>query len=315
MRRALIVGIDKYPCAELGGCENDALSLAKVLSRHDDGSRNFQCETVTSRTHNVTRALLREKIYRLLKDPIQAAYLHFSGHGTVQGIGGYLVTTDHRDYDLGIPMTEVLALANQAEIDDVFITLDCCDSGMFGNMPGLSSDKLILAEGVSIITATRGGQEALEANGSGVFTSLLVEALQGGSGSLLGKVTAASVYAYIDSAFGAWEQRPLFKANVSKFLTLRNAKPKIELEVLRKITEYFQLPAEPLQLSPEHEPSEEPRNTAKEEIFRHLQRFRHVGLVEPIGEEHMYYAAVNSKSCGLTTLGKYYWRLVYDEKL
>jgi len=39
------------------------------------------------------------------------------------------------------------------------------------------------------------------------------------------------------------------------------------------------------------------------------------GLVEPIGEEHMYHAAVRSKACGLTTLGKYYWRLVQSGRI
>ncbi len=53
----------------------------------------------------------------------------------------------------------------------------------------------------------------------------------------------------------------------------------------------------------------------KEEIFRDLQVLRNVGLVEPIEAEHMYYAAISSKACGLTTLGKYYWRLVSQQKI
>jgi len=315
VRRALIVGIDDYPRCPLHGCVNDALLLSNVLSKNADQSRNFHCETVTSKTHRITRALLREKIHRLFRDPAEVAFLHFSGHGTVNGFGGYLVTADHCDYDVGIPMTEVLALANQAPINDVFITLDCCHSGMFGNIPEVNNDKVVLSEGVSIITATRGGQEALEENGSGVFTSLLVEAMEGGAAGLLGEVTAASVYAYIDSALGAWDQRPLFKANVSKFIMLRKSKAKIEMDVLRKITEYFPLPAESLHLSPEYEPEVEPHDKAKEIKFRDLQKFRNVGLVEPIGAEHMYHAAMQSKACGLTTLGKYYWRLVKDNKI
>ena len=315
MRRALIVGIDKYPLAPLSGCEKDALLLNNVLSKNADQSRNFHCETVTSATHRITRALLREKINRLFRDRAEVAFLHFSGHGTVNGFGGYLVTADHCDYDVGIPMTEVLALANQAPINDVFITLDCCHSGMFGNIPEVNNDKVVLSEGVSIITATRGGQEALEEDGSGVFTSLLVEALEGGAAGLLGEVTAASVYAYIDSALGAWDQRPLFKAHVSRFIMLRKSKAKIEIDLLRRITEHFPLPAESLHLSPEYEPEVEPHDEAKERTFRDLQRFRNVGLVEPIGEEHMYYAAVNSKTCELTSLGKYYWRLVNENKL
>ncbi|MGF1573365.1 MAG: caspase family protein, partial [Sumerlaeia bacterium] len=38
-------------------------------------------------------------------------------------------------------------------------------------------------------------------------------------------------------------------------------------------------------------------------IFKDLQKMEGVGLVVPVSEEHMYYAAMNSKSCRLTALG------------
>ena len=47
-------------------------------------------------------------------------------------------------------------------------------------------------------------------------------------------------------------------------------------------------------------------NTTNEEM---------VGLVCPVGEEHMYYAAMNSKSCKLTPLGQHYWNLVKSGKI
>jgi hypothetical protein len=315
MRRALVIGIDAYPNCPLHGCVNDAQRVSRVLSRHHDQSLNFQCETFVSPPTTITRGILRHKITDLFKDPADVAFLHFSGHGTVNGLGGYLVTPDYSDYDVGVAMAEVLALANQSQVGEIFITLDCCHSGAFGAVPAVSDDKIILAEGVSVITATRSGQEAIEEGGGGVFTSLLVEALEGGAAGLLGEVSAASVYAYIESAMGAWDQRPLFKANVSRFTHLRKATPRIELPLLRKLTEYFPLPAEPLPLSPEHEPTVEPRNPAKEAVFRDLIRMRHSGLVEPVDEEHMYHAAMNSKSCRLTSLGRYYWRLLNENKL
>jgi len=315
MRRALIVGLDNYPTSALQGCVSDATRLATVLSRHQDGGLNFQCDVVTSPPQIVTRALLRKKLTELFGQPADVAFFHFSGHGTLNGLGGYLVTPDFTEYDVGIPMSEVLALANQARVGEVFITLDCCHSGAFGTIPEISSDKIILSEGVSVITATRSGQEALEVGGGGVFTSLLVEGLEGGAAGLLGEVSAASIYAYIDNAMGAWNQRPLFKANVSRFARLRDATPRIKLELLRKLTSYFPLPAEELPLSPEYEPSAEPHDTQKEAIFRDLQKLRHAGLLEPVGEEHMYYAAMNSKFCRLTRLGRYYWRLVNEGKI
>lgn len=315
MRRALIVGIDDYPSFPLQGCVNDAHRMQQVLSRHDNNRINFDCQIITSPSQSITRALLRRKISELFQQPAEAAFLHFSGHGTVNGLGGYLVTPDFCDYDEGVPMAEVLALANQSSVTDVFITLDCCHSGAFGTLPAVSNERIILADGVSVITATRVGQQALEEGGGGVFTSLLVEALEGGAAALLGEVTAASVYAYIDNALTAWDQRPMFKANVSKFLRLREAKPKLPINLVQKLIEYFPLPAEPLSLSPEYEPTVEPHDKTKEQIFRDLLKLRNAGLVEPIDAEHMYYASIRSKSCGLTMLGRYYWRLVKEDKI
>lgn len=315
MRRALVIGLDQYPKFPLQGCVSDALRLSDVLARHDDGSINFQCETIISPPSSVTRPVLRRKISELFEHPAEIAFLHFSGHGTVNGLGGYLVTTDYCDFDVGIAMSEVLALANQSPVANIFITLDCCHSGAFGLLPAVSDDKVVLADGISVITATRSGQEALEEEGGGVFTTLLVEALEGGAAGLLGEVSAASIYAYIDNALGAWDQRPLFKANVSSFVKLRNAKPRLQLALVHRLLDYFPLPAEPLTLSPEYEPEAEPHDAVKEATFRDLQRLRNAGLVEPVGTEHMYHAAIESKACRLTNLGRYYWRLVNESKI
>jgi hypothetical protein len=317
MRRALVVGLDAYPDPdmELRGCVNDAERIAAVLSRHHDNRVNFHCERVTAPSAVVTRAMLREKIYDLFRDPADVAFLHFSGHGTVNGFGGYLVTPDYRSFDVGIAMTEILALANQSPVKDVFITLDCCHSGTFGAVPAVSDDKVILADGVSVITATRSGQAALEENGGGVFSSLLVEALEGGAAGLLGEVSAASIYAYIDNAMGAWDQRPMFKANVSQFVKLREASPRLATALVQKLTEYFPLPAEPLPLSPEYEPEVDPRDLEKQAHFRDFQRFRDAGLLEPVGAESLYHACINYEACGLTNLGRYYWRLVNEGKI
>jgi len=315
VKRALIIGIDDYPSSPLQGCVNDAKSLEKVLSRHYNGELNFNCEVLISPPNTISRPILRQKIDTLFKEPADVAFFHFSGHGTINGLGGYLVTPDYAPYDYGIPMTEILAFANQSPVKDKFITLDCCHSGAFGAVPSVSNDKIILADGISVMTATRSDQESLEEGGGGVFTSLLVEALEGGAAGILGEVSAASIYAYIDNAMGAWDQRPLFKANVSHFTRLRNALPRLQLNLVKNIITYFPLPAEPLQLSPEYEPTVEPHDEIKEAIFRDLQSLRNAGLVEPIDTEHMYNAAMNSKCCALTTLGKYYWRLVKQDKI
>lgn len=315
MRRALVVGIDDYPDAALQGCCNDARRVTAVLERHDDGQKNFDCVTLTQPGATITRGVLREAVYELLRHPADVAYLHFSGHGTQRSLGGYLVTPDAEPFDLGIPMSEVLALANASKAKEVFITLDCCHSGAFGAIPEMGTEKVVLRDEVSVITAARADQASLEEAAGGVFTSLLVEALEGGAAGLLGEVSAAGVYAYIENALGAWDQRPLFKANVSRFTHLRRATAKLDMATLGRLTQRFPLPAEDLPLSPDYEPSCEPHDHVREACFKDLVKYRHAGLVEPVDEEHMYYAAMNSKGCRLTLLGRYYWRLVSEKKI
>jgi hypothetical protein len=192
--------------------------------------------------------------------------------------------------------------------------LDCCHSGALGNLPAIG-DKVLLREGVSILTASRGSQVTVEIAGGGVFTSLVCAALDGGASDVLGKVTIASIYTYVDQLLGAWDQRPLFKALVSKLIPLRTCNPVVPLEILRKLPNHFPSENAEFQLDPSFEPDVPPRHPEHEAIFRNLQRFRDARLLAPVGEEHMFYAAINSKSCKLTPLGKFYWRLAKAGKL
>lgn len=315
MRRALIIGIDEYPDSPLNGCVADAQRMESVLSKHHDGSPNFDCKTITCPSDVLSRATLTQELGSLLGSPAEIAWFHFSGHGFVNDLGGSLVTPDVSTGEEGVLMSTMLAKANNSPVKEKIITLDCCYSGAAGSSAVLTGDQAVLSEGVSIITAARSNEPSLEVAGGGVFTSLLVEALEGGASNILGHTTAAGIYAFMDDALGAWDQRPLFKANVTTFARLRQAKPRIALDRLRDITKVFPLPAEDLQLDPSYEPSENPKSHDNEGSFRLLQSYRASGLVEPVGEEDMYYAAVNSKSCRLTKLGRYYWRLVDSNKI
>jgi len=49
-------------------------------------------------------------------------------------------------------------------------------------------------------------------------------------------------------------------------------------------------------------------------VFKDLQLYESVGLIEPVGADHMYFAAMNSKSCKLTLLGLHYWKLSKDKR-
>jgi hypothetical protein len=314
MRRALIVGIDQYHGAPLRGCVNDAKKMADLLKTNEDGSPNFECKTLTAPPFNIGRADLKSRIKELFINEADVALLYFSGHGAKNILGGYLVTQDAQQHDEGVPMSDVIALANKSSAQEVVVLLDCCHSGALGDLPGVE-DKTLLREGVSILTASRGSQVAVEIAGGGVFTSLLCAALEGGASDVLGRVTIASIYAYVDQSLGAWDQRPLFKALVSKLIPLRTCNPVVPLEVLRRLPEYFKSEGAEFQLDPSFEPDLDPKHPEHEAIFRDLQRLRDARLLVAVGAEHMFYAAINSRSCKLTALGRFHWNLAKAGKL
>ena len=100
---------------------------------------------------------------------------------------------------------------------------------------------------------------------------------------------------------------------------MREVQPTISLNDLQKIIELFEDKGTQFQLDPTYEPKRDNVELAdnipypiKEHLeeFRILQKYNRVNLVIPNDEEHMYYAAMNSKSCKLTALGIHYWNLV-----
>lgn len=319
MRRALCVGIDEYPSGPLRGCVSDATRIDAMLRTHHDGSPNFETRSLLAPAGcvptTVTRAVLRENIERLFAVEADVALLFFAGHGTVNNLGGFLVTQDSTRYDEGVALADILNWANQSRVHEVVIVLDSCFSGNMGNAPVVDNQRALLREGLSILTAARGDQVSVETNGGGVFTSLVVDALDGGAADVLGSVSAPGIYAYVEAALGAWDQRPLFKAHVSKVIELRCTKPPITREILRRLPQLFPLPAEDLQLDPSFErttPQANANNVAK---FDDLQALNRVHLVTPVGAPHMYDAAMNAHRCALTPSGRYYWRLAQDGRI
>lgn len=322
MKKALAVGIDNYPNSPLHGCVNDASAFASIMETHGDGSPNFAVRLETNLT---TKSKLKSLIVELFAGANDTALFYFSGHGILSSIGGYIVTPDYKNYDEGVSMDEILTIANISKAKDKIIILDCCHSGAFGSPKISGGATAQIIEGVVILTASRDIESALEVNGHGVFTNLLLDALQGGAADLRGHVTPGSVYAYVDQALGPWDQRPVFKTNVTRFTSLRTINPQVPSEILRKIIEYFPVPEEQYALDPSYEdtntdavkhsviaPLANPENVA---VFKHLQIYQSVGLVVPVDAEFMYFAAMNSTSCKLTALGYHYWRLVKEKRI
>lgn len=322
MRKALIVGINDYPQYPLNGCINDAQSMGEMLSKHEDGSKNFD---VNLQTNIKSKGQLLEFIDKLFKGNSEVALLYFSGHGYLDELGGYIVTPDYCSHDMGVSMSDILKYANKSKAENKVIILDCCHAGAMGNIATNNTGESIVGNGVTILTSSRDDESSMEIDGRGLFTNLLIEALKGGAANIQGNITPGSIYAFIDQALGAWEQRPLFKTNIQRFVSIRNVIPSVSLEELKVLTDCFSSPIEEMKLDPsfeftnsnaiQHEIVKPYADESNVKIFKKLQKLESVGLIKPIGEEHMYFAAMNSKSCKLTTLGKYYWKLLSEERI
>lgn len=317
MRKALVVGIDYYNSINpLHGCVNDAFAVKAVLDRHSDGTKNFDViiEVATGPKAFIERKELKNKVTELFKDNSDIALFYFSGHGYVESTGGYLITSECKDGDDGFSMNDLLEIANTSPARNKIIILDCCHSGIAGKT-STKEDKSILSEGLTILTASSETQYAIEENGSGVFTTLFIDAMNGSASNLVGDITPGSIYAHIDQSLGSWEQRPIFKTNVTTFTTLRKVQPPITLSDLKQLTELFPIKGQVFKLDPSYEPDSENPNEENMAKFKLLQRFNRINLVVPVDAEHMYYAAMENKSCKLTILGEHYWNLISKERI
>lgn len=331
MRKALIVGIDDYPTSPLNGCVNDAIEIASKLETNGDGSPNFGVNCITSNKIEVTSALLVEALEDLFSGDADTALFYFAGHGIIDPStnAGYIVTIDGKKPNWGLSLSEILGMANKAypRIKSSVIILDSCQSGFAGEIVGLGTDDRIsmIGNGVTILTACHreGFAEETEED-HGAFTSILIDGLNGASADIIGRITPASLYTHVDQTLGPWSQRPMYKANVQSFITLRQIAPKVPLAVLRRLLEYFPDPTDVFSLDPSFEPDrgEEaeslkhiPIDDDHVQIYRELQDCNRFGLVVPVGQPHMWHAAVYSAGCKLTATGAHYRKLAEMKRL
>lgn len=312
MRKALFLGINQYDnIGDLNGCANDAQQMHAVLLRHADGRPNFSSQVFVSPGTNLSKTFIMDKIKELFQGSLEVALFYFAGHGFFNediNTGFIIPQNFSQKDDNGIRIEDILAIAREnKKIQNTIIILDCCQSGSAGKSSILRGGSSILDEGLTILTACKENEYAVEDDsGHGLFTGLMLEALHGGAGNILGKITPSSVYAFVDNALDAWEQRPVFKTNVSQFLSLRDTTPRVPLEVLRNLSKWFPSSGSIYPLDPSYEPTSGEANESNMEIFRQLQLCNRHSLIEPVDAEHMYFAAINSTGCRLTVIGEYY---------
>lgn len=322
-KKALFIGNNAYNTNSLDHGINDAEVVAECLSRNENGSVNFTAQMGT----DLDAAKMKAAVTKLFSGEGDIALFYFSGHGSAGNFSGAIVGTDGKP----LPLCDIMRLANASHFRHKIIILDCCHAGYIANTataaPQLRQPLATLAPGVTILAACRDSETAAENQDlkHGLFTSLLLDALEGGAANLMGDITPGAIYAYIDRSLGPWEQRPVFKTHVDSFCSLKKTKPFIAPELLRELPKLFPQAASYHELNPSYEFTNSPTysqelkepyaDSENIHLFESLQQLARAGLVVPHGEKHMYFAAMNSKSCKLTPLGMHYWHLAKDNRI
>ncbi|PZQ19297.1 MAG: peptidase C14 caspase catalytic subunit p20 [Ancylobacter novellus] len=322
MKRALVIGINDYARTPLSGCVNDARAVAQLLERNGDGSPNFEVRTLVSPGDDARAGALSEAIAELFSGEAETALLYFAGHGLLSPDTntGYLCASDVERGRWGVSLEELLGLANAAhpKIRSSVIVLDSCHSGYAGESAALNAkNTAVIGVGVTILAASHRDQTAGETAGHGVFTGIFLDGLSGACSDICGNVTPAALYSHVDQTLGPWKQRPIYKANVQHFVSLRNVAPKVALETLRRLPTYFPEKGSVFALDPSFEENRAnvpglahiPINPGNVAILKELQSCNRHGLVVPVDAEHMYDAAVNATGCKLTATGVHYRNL------
>jgi hypothetical protein len=328
MRKALIIGVNHYDhLPPLTGCVHDAKSVATMLEEHYDTTANFLqplLMVADSASTAISKTAIKDAARELFEDQSEVALFYFAGHGYLEDeSSGYLCGSECEAGDDGVLLADIMRMASRSPATNKVVILDSCHGGVAGSRDG-SVDVVELKEGMTVLTASTARQSAYEVvgGGAGVFTSLLLDALNGAAANLVGDVTPGSVYAHIDQSLGTWGQRPLFKTNVRRFISLRRAKPPIARDELKQLATHFPTPNHRFKLDPSFEPqrssdeladpsipSPNPDNIA---VFRVLQNYVKVNLVQPVDAPHMWHAAMGSTTCELTVLGRHYRNLVAE---
>lgn len=331
-KRALIIGINTYapPVAQLSGCVADAEAIGQILKRNVDGKLNYECRVLLDKTEEgnpITRAELRDACSRLFANTKDDVLFYFSGHGALTSFGGHLCAYDSQRNDWGVPMQEIVEMASRSKARDILLILDCCHSGSLGDSSLLNAgngrDPLaVIREDMTVIGASLAPQAALEASGHGLFTAAVLDALQGGAADHMGWVTPASMYAYVERRFGAFDQRPVYKSYATGVRVIRECAPLIDRLKLQKIVEYFPSQKFLYQLDPEFERENKfgklRKNVNKQKlaIGQLFKDYRDAGLLKPsIPGEQLFWTAQRSHTVELTVRGCEYWWLVKEDKL
>lgn len=184
---AVVIGISEYRRLDnLEGAERDAREMAEVLRAlgFDEVFELYDAEATRSRILE----LVGQKLRRETTEE-DLAFVFFAGHGATEQLPsgekrGYLLPTEgstEDPYVSGISMETVRDLSNRLAAKHVYYAVDACYSGglVTAGAQSEATRGLEKNRSVQVLTAGLDGQQAIESDGRGVFTTHLLQALRG----------------------------------------------------------------------------------------------------------------------------------------
>lgn len=313
-RKALLVGINDYAQSPLRACENDARAMEKVLRRHEKGDPNFDVVRILNSEEKVTGELLKSRIQDLFKTELEMALFYFSGHGAQTDGKTYLVAADYPNKECAVDLEWIMDIIQDSPAKQVVVILDCCHAGAAADAPEFEYPTAQIRKGVTILAATTPNDVAVEKGGNGKFTKIICRALEGAAIDLVGHVTTASIFAYADGFFSLWEQRPVYKTNVTRLTAVRYCLPKVPKQTLREIPELFKCVEDEFQLNLDFLAGSQGK-TANIRQFKMLLALKQAGLVEGSNARTLSNEARKDGACRLTEAGKDVHLLVKKGKI
>lgn len=210
-RIAAVVGISRYKrMSGLEGARDDARETADLL-------RSLGFDAVYELyDEEATRAGILELLGQRLRREAESedlVFVFYAGHGTTETLAngekrGYLLPTDGSSADpyvSGISMETIRDLSNRLAARHVYYAIDACYSGSLLQRARASSRSAggDARRAVQVVTAGLEGQQAIERDGRGLFTTHLLQALRGeadANGDL--RVTASEIGEFVADQVG-----------------------------------------------------------------------------------------------------------------
>jgi hypothetical protein len=206
----LVVGINTYNhWPNLEYAAKDAAEIAAFLKQ-----KNFRVYVLTNQEATKQNILRQLETIRKSVDANSRVVFYFAGHGQTEDLPGgrergYIVPEDADAYDWQgtmLPMDELNRTIKLFKAKHVLLAFDSCYSGLgltrsikrHPKQDAVYLNKMMHTRSIQILTAGSRSEQAVEAEGHGLFTDHLLAALDGAADiNADGHITATEIYATV----------------------------------------------------------------------------------------------------------------------